>query len=111
MTINEKLHYLPWGGGEMTLADYQQWVAGRKEAGRKIDIETCELGCWAAYDADPYNARPDLPEQMRQIGTNRFVRSPESNGWVHEGDLPEAAIKALYDRIEREFEAYERRRL
>jgi hypothetical protein len=36
---------------------------------------------------------------MQQIGTNRWVRSPESRGWVWEGDLPPAKFKAMYDRI------------
>jgi hypothetical protein len=57
---------------------------------------------WAAYDADPYGARPDLPEEMKQVGTNRFVRSPESRGWVWEGDLPHASGHAMYERIHRE---------
>ena len=74
----------------------------RKEAGLKIDIETCELGWWYGYDCDPYGARPDLPEEMQQVGRNRFVRSPESHRWVHEGDLPEAKVKAMYQRIDRE---------
>jgi hypothetical protein len=39
---------------------------------------------------------------MDQIGTNRWVRSPESRGWVNEGDLPPAKAGAMYDRITRE---------
>jgi hypothetical protein len=36
--------------------------------------------------------------------TDKFnwVRSPESRGWVNEGDLPPAKAKAMYDRIHRE---------
>ena len=73
---------MPWTREDMTPVQLQQWIASREEAGRLIDIETCELGRWAAYDCDPYGVKPNLPEQMRQIGTNRFVRSPESRGWV-----------------------------
>ncbi|MGC1860306.1 MAG: hypothetical protein WA733_04075 [Methylocystis sp.] len=86
----------------MTDDEFRHWVSSRKEAGRVIDIETCELGHWKAYDADPYGARPDLPEEMRQVGTNRFVRSPESRGWVCEDDLPAASFEAMYQRIHRE---------
>jgi len=50
-------------------------------AGRAIDIETCEIGKWEAYDADPYGYQ-ELHPEMQQIGTNCFVRSPESRGWV-----------------------------
>jgi hypothetical protein len=84
------------------LEEFQQWVAGREEAGRHNDIETCELGRWYAYDCDPYGANPDLTEEMRQVGTNRFVCSPDSGGWIHEGDLPSAKIKEMYNRIERD---------
>ena len=97
----DDLHVMPWTRDLLTPEEMQQWVASREEAGRKIDIETCELGCWYAYDCDPYGADPDLPEEMKQIGTNRFVCSPESHGWVHEGDLPLASFKAMYERIRR----------
>lgn len=90
---------------EMTLDEFEQWVASRKEAGLAIDIGTCELGCWHAYDCDPYGlrtAKGELPEEMQQIGTNRFVRSADSNGWVHESDLSVEKGSAMYDRIRRE---------
>jgi len=98
----DEISRLPWTRDLMTDDEFQHWVSTRKEAGRAIDIETCELGRWAAYDADPYGAQPDLPEEMKQVGTNRFVRSPESRGWVWEGDLPSASVQAMYERIHRE---------
>ena len=101
----DDLHAMPWSRRMMTSDDLRQWLASREEAGRLIDIETCELGRWAALDADPYGIREtlgELPEDMDQIGTNRFARSPYSGGWVWEGDLPEAKGKAMYDRIHRE---------
>jgi len=76
----------------------------RKEVGRKIDIETCELGQWPEYDCDVYgllNAQGELPEEMQQVGTNRYVRSPDSNGWINEEDLPPEKVEAMYARIER----------
>jgi hypothetical protein len=97
------LHAMPWTRDQMTPEGMREWVASRKEAGRQIDVETCELGRWHAYDADPYGADPDLPEEMRQLGTNRFVRSPESRGWVCEDDLPPDKVTAMYDRIRREY--------
>jgi hypothetical protein len=100
---------MPWTLEDMTPEQLQQWIASRKEAGRSINIGTCELGRWAAYDCDPYGINPNLPEEMQQIGTNRFVRSPESRGWVWEGDLPMATAKAMYNRIRREWEEYVRR--
>jgi hypothetical protein len=95
----------PWPRAQMT-DEARRWLHGRKEAGMQIDIETCELGHWAADDLDPYGILrqlgKELPEELQQVGMNRFVRSSESDGWVWEGDLPEAKAKALYDRIERE---------
>jgi hypothetical protein len=101
----DELQRMPWTRHLMTKDELQGWISSRKEAGRVIDIETCELGRWGAYDCDVYGWR-DLPPEMRQIGTNRYVRSPTSNGWINEEDLPVEKVGAMYDRIEREFEAY-----
>jgi hypothetical protein len=96
---------LPWSRDEFDLEYLRTWLASRKNAGRLIDIDTCEIGCWYAYDADPYGLTPDLSDEMKQIGKNRFVRSAESHGWVCEDDLPLEKVKAMYDRIEREYAA------
>jgi hypothetical protein len=100
----EEMNCMPWTSHVMTKEEFQEWIASREAAGREIIIETCELGRWAAYDCDPYaGGDTTLNEEMRQVGTNRFVRSAESRGWVHEGDLPSQKIAAMYDRIEREY--------
>jgi hypothetical protein len=52
----EKIHAMPWTRDQMTKDELRQ-LASREEAGRLIDVETCELGRWAAYDADPYGIR------------------------------------------------------
>jgi hypothetical protein len=100
----EEIQRMPWTCHLMTAHELQWWVASRKDAGRIIDIETCELGRWYASDLDPYGVSRD-PDLYVQVGTNRFVRSPESNGWISEKDLPVEKFKAMYDRIHREFEA------
>jgi hypothetical protein len=84
---DDEMQRMPWTRHLMKADELQRWVASRKEAGRVIDIETCELGRWRAHDCDVYGVR-DLPPEMQQIGTNRYVRSPTSNGWINEGDLP-----------------------
>ena len=95
---------MPWTCDQMTLGQFEEWVDDRKEAGLTIDPATCEVGHWYALDCDPYGIReakgelPDPPDEMR----NRFVRSPESRGWVGEWDLPAEKQEALEDRIERE---------
>jgi hypothetical protein len=101
-TMNDILSRMPWTRDQLTHAQFEAWLANRKEAGRVIDIETCELGRWHAYDCDPYGARPVLADEMKQMGTNCYVRSPISNGWISEGDLPIEKVRAINDRIRRE---------
>jgi hypothetical protein len=99
---------LPWTRDQLTLAEFEQWIATREEAGRAIDIETCELARWPAYDEDPYGIRRARGEEpYDQVGTNRWVRSPESDGWIWEGDLPPEKGGAMYDRIRREHAQWE----
>jgi hypothetical protein len=64
--MDVEIDRMPWTRDLMTSEEMQQWVASREEAGLKIDIETCELGCWYAYDCDPYGARPDLPSRVNR---------------------------------------------
>jgi hypothetical protein len=98
----DPLQAMPWTSDQMTKEEFKQWVASRKEAGSAIDIATCEIGWWFAYDVDPYGFHDNLPEEWQTIGRNRFVRSPESRGWVHSSDLPEDKYKALELRIARQ---------
>ena len=42
---------------------------------------------------------------MQQIGTNRWVRSAESRGWINGSDLPPEMVGVMYDRIHREYQA------
>jgi hypothetical protein len=102
---------MPWTLDQFSADELRQWLASRKGAGAKIDIETCELGWWYAQDADPYGiqqALGEFPEAMYQVGRNRFVRSPDSQGWVCEDDLPTDKVHALYARLQRERESWSR---
>jgi len=87
---------------------HDAYVAKRKEAGRVIDIETCEIALWNCNDVDPYGTFPfdeyphdDLLEQFRD-GWSKcwFVRSEESDGWIIEDDLPPEKQKAMHARLE-----------
>lgn len=91
---------------------HEAYIANRKEAGRVIDMETCEIGCWHTYYFDPYRICPDNDDPpdsdlMEQWGRYHiakcwFVRSEESGGWIVEDDLPPEKQQAMYDRIARE---------
>ncbi len=52
-------------------------------------------------DADPYGVRP-LVQIDVEPEFYLFVRSPESHGWVFEGDLPTDTRLALNDRVKLE---------
>jgi hypothetical protein len=100
----EKWEVKPWRLHELTDDECREWLASRKDAGRKIDIETCEIGRWYINWIDPYGIRKALDEEPPQeydgyIERDLFVRSPESRGWINVSDLPEASQVALHDRI------------
>jgi hypothetical protein len=90
------MNAMPWTHELMTDAEFAEWVASRKEAGQAINIETCELGSWYADDMNPYD---DQSSEGDWTSRHRFVRAPESRGWVHEGDLPPDAACALCARM------------
>jgi hypothetical protein len=98
---DDEMRAMPWTRDLMTREELENWVATRKAVGCAIDIATAELGAWKAFDADPYGVR-ELHPDMQQVGTNRFLRSPESRGWVCEEDLPVDSVTSLHDRIARE---------
>jgi hypothetical protein len=79
----------------------EQWLAIRKETGRKIDPETAEVDWVYAQTLDPYGVDPDLPEKYQQVGREYFARSPRRDVWVWFGDLPKATSEALWTRHKR----------
>ena len=54
----DAMQQMPWTRDQLTRAQFDAWLASRKEAGRVIDIETCELGRWQPTTATPTG--PDL---------------------------------------------------
>jgi hypothetical protein len=100
---------MPWSRDKLSKDELRQWLASRKEAAQAIDVESCEVGVWYADELDPYGIDRALGEfcldgaSINRVG---FVRSPDSNGWVYVGDLPDQKYSALLDRTEREWQAY-----
>ena len=76
-----------------------RWEDARREAGKRIDIETCEITQFRLGFPDVYGI--GLPN-LSCSQTNLFVRSSEEDGWVYKGDLPEEKQKAFDARRSRE---------
>jgi hypothetical protein len=76
----------------------EQWLAIRREAALQIDPETAEVMWQYANIADPYGIYPDRPEEC--IGRVYFARPSGSDVWVDFEDLPDATVKALWEKQE-----------
>jgi hypothetical protein len=107
MISEDEMQDMPWTHDLMTLEQFEQWYASRKEAGRAIDIETCEVEHWFILDVDPYGIQEARgKEPYTQVGKGLWVRSPESRGWIFADDLPSEKFRALFRRLNRDGEAY-----
>jgi hypothetical protein len=74
----DRLTAMPWTRDQFSDDELRQWLASRKEAARKIDITTCEIGAWYHSMNDEYGIREMLGEQTEeQLGysdKSNFVR-------------------------------------
>jgi hypothetical protein len=101
----DTMHAMPWTRDQLSDDELRQWLGSRKHAGQVIDIESCELGRWSTNEDDVYGILTKLGDVVFEgyyVGKNRFVRSPDSNGWVSERDLPPDKRDALHARIRRD---------
>jgi hypothetical protein len=72
----------------------------RKKAGLGIDPKTAELHWEWGQIGDPYGDFPEPPKEYYCVGRVYFARSPGSDGiWVEFGDLPQATVDALWERM------------
>jgi hypothetical protein len=98
----DRLTAMPWTRDLVSNDELRQWLASRKDAAAKVDVKTCEIGSWYINDFDPYGieqALGELPPELKGYGGRGwFVRSPDTNGWVSERDLPPEKLRALDDR-------------
>ena len=62
------------------MAEDEQWLAIRKEAGLKIDPETAQVAQDWGDKSDPYSVYDEweLPEDFRCYGRLYWARSPEA---------------------------------
>jgi hypothetical protein len=79
--------------------EIKQFLAIRKEEGRKIDPETAEVTGWWGDELDPYWIH-DCPLDERCSVPVQFARSPGSDIWVSFCDLPRTTVERLRARPE-----------
>jgi hypothetical protein len=77
-------------GGEV-----EEFLAIRKAEGLKIDPDTAEVYWEYGPPGDPYGVYPEPPPEGDCIGRIYFARSPDSDIWVHFGDLPQNTRDAI----------------
>jgi hypothetical protein len=82
----------------MNSDEIEKFLAGRKAAGRVIDIENCNVVTLHVDVLDPYGI---YGEPAQCLGSFTFVASAESGGWVLEEDLPDDKYRALQARAAR----------
>jgi hypothetical protein len=113
---DDEIQNMPMARTLPTQEEFAAWIASRKEAGAKIDVNTAELKGWWGSEGDPYEACRWAPEHAHQSGhevrPHFFVRNPQSRGWVWQGDLPDdkrAAMQARIDKHNRKVEEFKER--
>ena len=84
----------------LTVEDVKAFLAGRREAGKQIDPESCTVIKYAAETLDVYGLF-DVPDEWSCFGSELFVRSLPDGDWVWFGDLPEETYKALMNSPDR----------
>ena len=87
---------------EQPTNDPRTEIAIRNEAGKQIDPGTAEVTYWYVRTLDPYGVYPDLPAEYDQVGREYFARSPDSDIWVSYRDLPDATLRRLCERLQRQ---------
>ena len=83
-TMNDILSRMPQTQDHLTREQFEARLAGRKEAGRVIDIETCELGRWYVWMGDPYDAYDVPPEMQVAEPTATYARPQATAGSVRQ---------------------------
>jgi hypothetical protein len=78
----------------LTAAEAEAFLANRKEAGKAIDLENCEVFTSCVNILDPYGLF-HVPEEWTNIGDVEFVRNRPDGVWVSRYELPEEIRKAV----------------
>jgi hypothetical protein len=77
----------------------KDWLANRKEIGRRIDPEAVEV-TWEFRDVlDPYMLCQPLSDELQLVGREYFARSLDTKDWVAFDDLPKPSRDRLWRKI------------
>lgn len=73
----------------------------RRELGRAIDPETAEVTWWFGQVTDPYGDCPyGYDSELNCIGRLYFARASGAPDWIWWGDLPQATLLRLRERVQ-----------
>ena len=93
-------------------SERENFLAMYKEAGRKIDPETADIKMKEVCQGDPYEiySYSEIPPELNVGDWQCFFRSPGSDIWVNESDIPEITREALWKKTAKWEEEVEKRR-
>ena len=95
----EMMNDMPWTREQLTREQFEAWLASRKEAGRVINIETCEILRKHAYDCDPYGKYDVLPMSGSKSAPPATCARPQATAGSKRGTS--RSKSAMHDRIDR----------
>ena len=80
-------------------SENKEWLASRKEIGRRIDPEAVDVTWKFAPVLDPYGLCGHLSDNLDLIGREYFARSSDQEDWVSFDDLPPRTRDRLWQRM------------
>ena len=80
-------------------SENKEWLASRKEIGRRIDPEAVDVTWEFAPVLDPYVLCGHLSDNLDLIGREYFARSSDQEDWVSFDDLPPRTRDRLWQRM------------
>ena len=88
--------------------EVEQFLAARRQAGSLIDPATADVYWEWAQMLDPYGVL-NLPDECQCVGRLYFAKSPDSDIWVSQHDLPRETWRVLKANLAEREEATNRK--
>jgi hypothetical protein len=80
---------------QMEVPEVRDWLQKRKDEGKKIDPANAEVISRWTNMFDPYDVCEFVPDEVMYVSRGKFARTPGSEIWVADCDLPEPTRVAL----------------